>query len=159
MVFLKLKRVLASFWWPGLHSDIVDFITQCEVCISVKPVNRNPGRMGLTSFPSSPMELVWINFLVDLPITHRGNRHKLSINDQFSKFAQLYAVPDRTAATSAKCVFGYFLKFAIAKKLYSDRDPAFESELFQLLMKMFGVKKLRTTGYNPRTNRLAEKGN
>ena len=31
------------------------------------------------------------------------------------------------------------------------RDPAFESELFQLLMKMLGVKKLRTTGYyNPR---------
>ena len=38
------------------------------------------------------------------------------------------------------CVFGYFLKFGIAKKLYSVRDPAFESELFQLLMKMFGVK-------------------
>ena len=98
----------------------------------MKPVNGNPGRMGITLFPSSPMELVWIDFLADLPITHRGNRHKLSINDQFSKFTQLYAVPDRTAATSAKCVFDYFLKFAIAKKLYSDRNPAFESELFQL---------------------------
>ena len=129
-----------------------------------------------------------------MPITHRGNRRILSINDQFSKFTQLYAVPDLTAATSAKCycvksvqirsyfwslfsriwneygeirsispyslrmlgnmdqkqlriwtlftlcVFGYFLKFGIAKKLYSVRDPAFESELFQLLMKMFGVK-------------------
>ena len=26
-------------------------------------------------------------------------------------------------------------------------------------MKMFGVKKLRTTGYNPRANGLTEKGN
>ena len=107
----------------------------------------------------SPMELVAVDFLVDLPITHRGNRHILSINDQFFKFTQLYAVPDRTAATSAKCVFDYFLEFGIAKKLYSDRDPVFESELFQLLMKMFGVKKLRATGYNPRANGLTEKGN
>ena len=125
----------------------------------MKPVNGNPGRMGITLFPSSPMELVWIDFLADLPITLRGNRHKLSINDQFSKFTQLYAVPDRTAATSAKCVFDYFLKFGIDKKLHSGRDPAFESELFQLLMKMFGVKKHRTTGYNPRANGLTEKGN
>ena len=83
----------------------------------------------------------------------------MSINDQFSKFTQLYTVPDRTAATSAKCVFDYFLKLGIAKKLYSDRDPVFESELFQLLLKMFGVKKLRTTGYNPRADRLTEKDN
>ena len=71
----------------------------------------------------------------------------------------MYVVPDRTAAISAKCVFDYFLKFGIDKKLHSGRDPAFESELFQLLMKMFGVKKHRTTGYNPRANGLTEKGN
>ena len=67
-IFKTHKRVLASFWWPGLYSDIVDFITQCEVCISLKPLNRNPGRMGIRSFPSSPMELVSIDFLVDLAI-------------------------------------------------------------------------------------------
>ena len=33
------------------------------------------------------------------------------------------------------------------------------SELFQLLMKMFSVKKLRTTDYNPRANGLTENGN
>ena len=53
------------------------------------------------------MDLVSIDFLIDLPITHRGDRHILSINEQFSKLAQLYTVPDHTAATSAKCVFDY----------------------------------------------------
>ena len=51
------------------------------------------------------------------------------------------------------------LKFGVAKNIYSDCDPALESALFQLIMKMFGVKKLRTTGYNPRANGLTEKGN
>ena len=120
----------------------------------MKPLNQNPGRMGIRSFLSSPMKLVLIDFLVDLPITHRGNLNILSINDQFSKFTQLSAVPDRTAVTSTKWVFDSLLKFGITEKLYSDRDPAFESELFQLLMKMFGVKMLRTTSYNPRANGL-----
>ena len=115
-IFKTHKCVLVSFWWPGLYSDIVNCITQCEVCIYVKPLNQNSERIGILSFPSSLMELVSIYFLVDLPITHGGNRYILSINDQFSKFTQLYAVPDCTAAISAKCVFDYFLKFGIAKK-------------------------------------------
>ena len=51
-IFKTHKRVLASFGWPGLYSDTVDFITPCEVCIPVKPLNRNPRRMGIRSFPS-----------------------------------------------------------------------------------------------------------
>ena len=83
----------------------------------------------------------------------------MCINDHFTKFIQIYPVSDRTAKTAAKCVFDFFLKFAISFKLYSDRDPAFEAELFQILMGLFGVKKLRTAGYNPRANGLTEKWN
>ena len=158
-VFKTHKRVLKSFWWPCLYQEITQFISDCEICLSVKRLCRNPGRMGMRSFPTSPMELVSIDYLVELPVTRRGNRHILSINDHFSKFSQIYAVPDRTAITAAKCVFDFFLRFGIPLKLYSDRDPAFEANLFQSLMKMFGVKKLRTTGYNPRANGLTEKAN
>ena len=157
--FKTHKRVLKSFWWPCLYQEIVQYVSECEICLSIKRLNRNPGRMGIRSFPTSPMELVSIDFLVELPVTARGNRHILSINDQFSKFTLIYPVPDRTARTAGRCVFDYFLRFGIALKLYSDRDPAFEANLFQSLMKMFSVKKLRTTGYNPRANGLTEKGN
>ena len=157
--FKTHKRVLKSFWWPCLYQEIVQYVSECEICLSIKRLNRNPGRMGIRSFPTSPMELVSIDFLVELPVTARGNRHILSINDQFSKFTLIYPVPDRTARTAGRCVFDFFLRFGIALKLYSDRDPAFEANLFQSLMKMFGVKKLRTTGYNPRANGLTEKGN
>ena len=40
--------------------------------------------------------------------------------------------------------------FGILLELYSDRDPAFEVELFQLLMQEFGVKKLHTSRYRPK---------
>ena len=54
---------------------------------------------------------------------------------------------------------GYCLKYGIPWRLFSDRDPAFESELFQILMKELGVSKIRTTGYNPRSNGLTEQSN
>ena len=105
------------------------------------------------------MELVSIDFLVELEVTARNNRHILCINDHSYKSIPIYPVSDRTVKTAAKCVFDFFLKLGILLKLYSDRDPAFEVELFQILMELFGVKKLRTTGYNPRANELTEKCN
>ena len=74
------------------------------------------------------MELVSIDFLVELPVTTLNNRH-MCINDHFTKFIQIYPVSDRTAKTATKCVF-LFLKFGISLKLYSDRDSAFEQRRY-----------------------------
>ena len=113
--------------------------------------------MGVREFSCAPMELVSIDLLVELSVTARNNRHIMCINDHITKFIQIYQVSDRTAKTAARCVFDFFLKFRISLTLYSGRDPAFEAELFQILMELFGVKKLRTTGYDPRANGLTEK--
>ena len=50
-----------------------------------------------------PIELVSIDFLVELPVTARNNRHIMCINDHFKKFIQIYPVSDCTAKTAAKC--------------------------------------------------------
>ena len=55
------------------------------------------------------MELVSIDFLVELPVTARNNRY-MCINDHFTKFIQIYPVPDRTVKTAAKCVFLFLSK-------------------------------------------------
>ena len=51
------------------------------------------------------------------------------------------------------------MTFGISLKLYSDCDPAYEGEVFRTLMSTLGIKKLRTTGYNPKANGLCEKSN
>ena len=98
-IFKTHRRILEFFWLPGLYEDIVNFNCNCEICVAVKPQHRNPRRMGVREFPCAPMELVSIDFLVELPVS------------------------DLTAKTAAKCVLDFFLKFCISLKLYSGRDP------------------------------------
>ena len=100
-----------------------------------------------------------IDFLVDLPRTERGNIHILVVNDHFSKYIRLYALRDRRAETAAKFVTDYFMDFGIPGKLLSDQDPAFESKLFDELMKLHEIRKVRTSGYRPQTNGLTEQSN
>ena len=81
------------------------------------------------------------------------------VNDTFSKHVKLYPIKDRKAPTAAKCIIDYSLNFGIPLKILSDRDPAYESELFQSLMKLFGVEKSRTSGYRPQADAVTEQMN
>ena len=53
----------------------------------------------------------------------------------------------------------YILTYGIPLKILTDQDPSFESKLFQELSSWLGIKKLRTSGYNPRSNGLTEQSN
>ena len=158
-VFKTHKRVLGMFWWPKLYEDVTNYIAACEDCLKIKSGNRKLAKLGIRQLPICPLELVSIDFIVELPVTRRGNTVLMAINDNFSKFIQLYPLKNRKAETAARAILDYMLKFGIPLKLYSDRDPAYEAKLFQELMQMLGVKKLRTTGYNPKANGLTEKSN
>ena len=68
-------------------------------------------------------------------------------------------MPNRTAKTAAKCIRDYPLRFGIPLSMLSDQDPSFESKLFSELMRLLGLKKQRTSGYNPRSNGLVEQAN
>ena len=81
------------------------------------------------------------------------------INDHFSKYIRLYPLRDRLAETAAKYLADYCMDFGIPGKLLSDQDPAYESKLFQELMRILEIKKLRTSGYRPQTNGLTEQSN
>ena len=110
--------------------------------------NKKKSILGKRPIPTKPLEIISIDFVVDLPKTNKGNIHMLTVVDNFTKFVRLYGVKDRTAKTAAKCIYDYVMNLGIPLKLYSDCDPAFEAELFQELMLLLGVMKLKTTGCN-----------
>lgn len=105
------------------------------------------------------MDFISIDFLTELPLTPRNNKHILVINHHFSKFVRLYAIPNRTTETAAKKIIDFVLDFGLPEKLLSAQDPAYESNLFKELLKGLGIKKVHTSGYRPQTNGLTEQFN
>ena len=53
-IFKTHRRILGLLWWPGLCENIVNFISNCEICTVVKPQHQNPGRMGVRELPCAP---------------------------------------------------------------------------------------------------------
>lgn len=68
--------------------------------------------------------------ILELPVTSKGNRYVLVVEDYFTKFVNLYALPDQTAQSVARCLFDdYVLVHGIPETLHSDQGRQFKSEM------------------------------
>ena len=112
-----------------------------------------------TPFSKQPLDSIFIDFIVELPMSNGNNKYILTIVNNFTKHLKVYGVHDRTSKTTAKFIYDYISAYGIPLRLYSDCDSVYESELFQETMKLLGIKKLRTTGYNAKAHGLCEKLN
>ena len=90
----------------------------------MKYPQRKQGYMAINPWPYHSLEVISIDYIVELPKTPRGYNHILVINDCFSKFIALYVVKDRTAKTPAKYVADYLLDYGIPLKILSDQDSS-----------------------------------
>ncbi len=93
-------------------------------------------------------------------MTPKGNRYVLIVEDYFTKFVNLHALPSQTAQSVAQCLFGdYVLVHDILEVLHSDQGRQFEAEVVQRLCQLLGIKKTRTAPYNPESNGMVERFN
>ena len=96
--------------------------------------------VGKTLISKETLDLISIDFVVELPVSSSNNKHILTIVDNFAKHFKVYSVPDRTPKTAAKCMYDYVLTFGIPLKLYSDCDPAYEAEFLKLYTNFVGIE-------------------
>ena len=92
------------------------------------------------------------------PLTEAGNKYILSLQDDLTRFWQVYAIPDHEAETIAKVLTNNFLcRFSIPKIILTDQGPEFVSKLMAEIARLFKIKKIQTTPYRPESNGALER--
>ena len=65
-----------------------DFVCNLYICLYKKLEYRNKCRLGQRNFPTRPLEIISIDFIVDLSLKERNNKHILTI-DHFIKYTAI----------------------------------------------------------------------
>ena len=144
-------------YWPKVESDTKDYISRCERCIFSKEVKVH-SPLG-TIEATRPLEIVAMDFTI-LEKATDGRENVILITDTFSKWTVAVPTRDQKAETVARIlVREWFSKFGAPMRLHSDKGRDFESKVIEQLCKMYGVKKSRTTSYNPKGNGQTERFN
>lgn len=102
-------RAEQSCYWPYMIRDIQEYCKKCIACEAKRQPNP-PFRAPLQPMVTSkPFERVAAD-ITELPCSSSGNRYVLVVTDYFTKYINLYAMPNQTAETVAQCLFdNYFL--------------------------------------------------
>lgn len=112
-----------------------------------------------TVLATAPFQKVAADIL-ELPVTSRANRYVLVVQDYFSKYVHLYAIPDQKATSVAKCLFeNCVCEHGVPEVLHTDQGRQIESDLVKHLCQMLGVHKIRTSPYHPQCDCIVERFN
>jgi transposase InsO family protein len=78
--------------------------------------------------------------------------------DYFTKWLEVYAIPNQKALTIAGAlVTNFFCRFGIPRELHSDQGRNFESHLLQDILQRLGVNKMCTMPLHPQLDGMVER--
>lgn len=156
-----LARVKQSpFFWPGRERSVRLFCAKCETCRTTKPGTKRAVKPLLIRQSLKPMQRVGIDVMGPFPETKSGNKCILVVGDYATKWLEAYPLPNHKAETVASCLVDNFIsRFGIPAEIHSDQGRDFESKLFQEMCQLLGIKKTRTSPWQPSSNGYIERFN
>lgn len=114
------------------------------------------GRMTV----GAPLDRLATDFMGPLPLTPRGNRYILVVTDYFTKWVEIFALPDQTAVTTAECILNEVIaRYGCPYEIHSDQGRNYESIIYAELCRLLEIRKTRTSPGNPKCNGQTERFN
>ena len=129
-------------FFPGHNysiKEVARFIDECWVCQKTRALqipSLVPLRKNLTCNHARHV-LAWdtVGILPD----KAGNKYILVVVNLFTKFVTLFAVPDKTAETTASCMFRLAASEGTTDICHSDMGSDFDSAVVRQLNKLLGI--------------------
>lgn len=130
--YLHLKSVV---YFPNLKNKITIFINKCDICQQAK-YERKPYKVPYEGpiLPTKPLETIHSDIYFV-----KGSMF-LTMIDPFSKYAQVYHIPDKTTPSILTKMRHFFAHHNFPKKIVTDNEPAFVSAMFREYLKLHGIE-------------------
>ena len=131
----------------------VDRLDQVLTCIG----SRAPlGEMLV----GAPLDRLATDILGPFPESTKGNRYILAVTDYFTKWVEIYTIPDQSAVTCAEVILDEFIgQYGCPYNIHSDQGRNYESTVFTELCRLLEIQKTWTSPYNPPCNGQVERFN
>ena len=133
-----------------IKTDVQRFVKHCRKCQENKLVRvktRQP--MQITDTPVQPFERIQIDILRPLPLTPRENKYILTIQDNFSKFADAIPLSQIDAATVATALAEQFIsRYGCPRIIHTDQGTNFTSALMKTFCKILKIERVTSTAFH-----------
>ncbi|CDJ62557.1 hypothetical protein ENH_00020630 [Eimeria necatrix] len=138
------------------------YVASSTRCRARKYLNQKPAALlQQLLIPSRRWAHVSLDFITDLPLTTTGHGSILVLVDSLSKMAHFDpAKKSFSAADTVELLAGRLIRYhGFPEVLISDRDPRFQSDLWNQLCRRFTIKRCMSSSYHPQSDGQTERVN
>ena len=154
------KALNSSYVWPRMRQFVTDYVQSCDICEEQKNPQRKKRSLMKTYVSGVKFERIAMDIAGPFPKSENGYVYILVVADYFTKFTEIYPLPNIEAETVAEAIFkGWIKRYGCPREIHSDQGRQFESKLFQEMCRLLQINKTRTTPYHPRSDGMIERLN
>ncbi len=162
------EGIRSKYYWPGMVSEITDYVRTCPDCQRVRVHHHKPyGEMvAIPPGGMNPFHTVTMDFITDMPPARDPYTGKtcdaiLVLVDKLTKHATYIATAkDLKADGLADIVWREFVSLrGMMRNLITDRGSLFTSKFWTTLCWHLGAKRRLSTAFHPQTDGQTERQN
>lgn len=152
-------KIAQRYYWKGMYQDVKNYVKTCISCQMRKGKPSHRQLQPMTIDVGRPMELLSMDLMGPLPITHSGNMYIVTFTDHFTRWVEAYALPKSDAGTIAKRLLDVIVHLGPPEKLMSDNGRQFVGKVLQNLEEQLEIKAVKIAAYHQQTNGMTERFN
>ncbi|KAG6922147.1 hypothetical protein G0U57_003603, partial [Chelydra serpentina] len=152
-------RVLAKFFWPGVHREVKDYCVSCPDCQHATPAGVRRAPLVPLPVVGIPLERVAMDLVGPFPKSKAGYQYIFVLMDYATRFPEAIPLRSITARTIAAELVKIFARVGLPREILTDQGTNFTSKLFRQVCALLGITKLQTSVYHPQTDGLVERFN
>ncbi|KAG1928644.1 interferon-induced very large GTPase 1-like [Pimephales promelas] len=154
-----LNRLMARFFWPGIHENVRRWCASCRECQLVNPPANPKAPLCPLPLMQVPLKRIGMDLVGPLERSARGHRFALVLVDYATRYPEAVPLRNISAKSVASALFSLISRVGIPKEILTDQGTAFMSRTVRELYELLGIKSIRTSVYHPQTDGLVERFN
>ena len=151
-----LRRVAREYYWPRLRKNVHDFVKTCHPCqLAKQSTTVNPG-IGEFPVPDKRFAFIHLDIVGPLPPSH-GYKYLLTCYDRCSRWTEAYPLVRDSSEEVCRGFMEWVSRYGLPCVAMSDNGNALVANLFQDVLKSFGVEVRFSPAYHAATNGAIER--
>lgn len=94
-------KITPLFYWPGIRTDIMNYVKSCDECKKYKPSNMKPAGLLQTISSNQRFEIIAVDLFGPLPRTIDGCQWILIVEDVCSRWVEIFALKEGSSENCA----------------------------------------------------------
>ena len=144
---------------PMMRAYVKKYIRECDLCQkNAYHVVKNDVE-PYTTGSYTLMDRLNIDSIGPLPQDEDGNKYIIVIIDCFSRWIELFAAKDTSAASAGQALLQHIGRFGAPSQLLSDQGSQFVNGVIAATLQLMGTQQITTMAYSKQENSIVERSN